>query len=74
MRISWIQLLIVCLSICMIHTKLTRVEAKGSIFTDYKINLTIGDPKVTIPNLILDTGSSLTLFPCRNCMKCRSFA
>ena len=50
--------------------RLTRTEVKGSIIGGYKMTLFLGDPKVGSKNITLDTGSPLTIVPCRDCVNC----
>ena len=50
--------------------KLARTEVKGSIL-GYKMTLFLGDPKVESKNMSLDTGSPITIVPCRDCVNCQ---
>jgi hypothetical protein len=67
-KISRVALFV--LAICTIAAALIRVNAPGSILKAHKITLFMGNPQVAATDMLLDTGSSLTILPCASCVKC----
>lgn len=49
---------------------LIRLPINGNILTGYKLTLHIGSPPIAVPDIMIDTGSSLLVIPCQNCINC----
>lgn len=53
-----------------VAASLVRIKAPGNILEGHRISLYMGNPQVEAQDMILDTGSSLTILPCASCVKC----
>jgi hypothetical protein len=47
-----------------------RFPVNSTIESGMVLDIYIGDPKVKIDGVLLDTGSGLTAIPCKNCVQC----
>jgi hypothetical protein len=54
------------------HSKPIRMHMPGQLTTGYQISIYVGTPAKLVAQITPDTGSPLTLFPCKSCLNCNS--
>ena len=72
--VKMLHVIIVALVFSAFEARLTRVELTKTNTGVYNLDLYIGDPKVKISNVMIDTGSSLSTIPCSSCINCKEKA
>lgn len=51
-------------------SRLIRMKVEGDEHGGFHMPLYVGTPPIEVTNITLDTGSTLTIFPCTTCLKC----
>lgn len=72
--LSALQILSLACAYWLVQLKLVRMPVSGSILTGYAVNMYIGSPPVLSSDILLDTGSSLTIITCSDCLNCNDQA